>query len=594
MLVALIGHRGSGKSTWLKRFSNFVKAEFVDLDFEISQAANLSLADIFSKYGEKEFRRLEEESFNKIYARSIISSHPIYVAVGAGFEFLLPEDVYTIWIQRELDSSPKAFLDRPRLNNAVTPSQEYMERYAAREKKYASTCYEKICLPEGFPRDLEEDENLIRRLWLGEPVKVNACITLSPNLLHNLAKFDYFLSRRSNWEGVSYELRTDEFNSDEIVKGLSFLKSSVVSYRSLNFKLSPEELKKYNQNILFDWALELGACPWENINIFSLHELQPNESIQGALSRFSEQQGSILKFSPVINSFSDLLAGHEWQQLDPEHRVFLPRSSDGRWLWYRLLMKYHQKLNFIREGRNFIMDQPSLFEWVGFRNERNRFAAIIGDPVNHSLTPSFQAEFFSKIGVPVLRVQLNEKEWSPAVIKILENLGLRYAAITSPLKPLAGELVLLNHSVNTIYYDESKAKWIGVNTDGAGFSLLVNEALEVPNESKVAVWGGSGVLGAVKEKYPHAGFYHASTGQLKAGSEVNPNVVFWAVGRGHMLKGTWPPNHWSPHIVVDLNYSDDSPGREYALLTNAKYVSGLAMFKEQGMRQRDFWSQCER
>jgi hypothetical protein len=40
---------------------------------------------------------------------------------------------------------------------------------------------------------------------------------------------------------------------------------------------------------------------------------------------------------------------------------------------------------------------------------------------------------------------------------------------------------------------------------------------------------------------------------------------------------------------VDLNYRDDSAGKEYALHVKAKYISGLDMFLVQAAGQRKFW-----
>ncbi len=68
----------------------------------------------------------------------------------------------------------------------------------------------------------------------------------------------------------------------------------------------------------------------------------------------------------------------------------------------------------------------------------------------------------------------------------------------------------------------------------------------------------------------------------------SPKVVVWAVGRKRHKN--FPPDSWRPDTVVDLNYSDDSPGKEYAVKIGAKYVSGEIMFKAQAQQQREFWT----
>ncbi|MNT55881.1 hypothetical protein D3C72_1931500 [compost metagenome] len=46
-------------------------------------------------------------------------------------------------------------------------------------------------------------------------------------------------------------------------------------------------------------------------------------------------------------------------------------------------------------------------------------------------------------------------------------------------------------------------------------------------------------------------------------------------------------------MVLDLNYKEDSMGREYAQICGANYTSGVVMFLAQAREQRIFWSQFE-
>ena len=68
--------------------------------------------------------------------------------------------------------------------------------------------------------------------------------------------------------------------------------------------------------------------------------------------------------------------------------------------------------------------------------------------------------------------------------------------------------------------------------------------------------------------------------------------MVWGVGRSNYSKknsAAWPPDSWRPGAVIDLNYSEDSPGREYAQRTVARYFSGLKMFRAQAEAQQRFW-----
>jgi hypothetical protein len=78
-----------------------------------------------------------------------------------------------------------------------------------------------------------------------------------------------------------------------------------------------------------------------------------------------------------------------------------------------------------------------------------------------------------------------------------------------------------------------------------------------------------------------------------------PEVVIWGVGRS-VFSGVFPTESWRPRLVLDLNYAEDSPGREYAqrLLfrrhassgESPRYVSGLGLFEAQAEEQRQFWN----
>lgn len=68
MLVALVGPSGSGKSSIGRALAQSLNWDFCDADREIEARMGLSIAQIFSTYGEGEFRRQEQS-----YLQSLIS-----------------------------------------------------------------------------------------------------------------------------------------------------------------------------------------------------------------------------------------------------------------------------------------------------------------------------------------------------------------------------------------------------------------------------------------------------------------------------------------------------------------------------------------
>ena len=77
--VALVGMMGAGKTSIGKRLAARLDVPFADADHEIEAAADMTVAEIFAKYGEPEFRRLERS----VIAR-LLGEPPHVLATGGG------------------------------------------------------------------------------------------------------------------------------------------------------------------------------------------------------------------------------------------------------------------------------------------------------------------------------------------------------------------------------------------------------------------------------------------------------------------------------------------------------------------------------
>lgn len=100
-IVALLGLRGAGKTTIGKQLARRRHVRFVELDRRIEKAADMSLAELFSLYGEEHYRRLERESL----AQVIAENRSIVLATGGGIVAspetyaLLKQHATTIWLR---------------------------------------------------------------------------------------------------------------------------------------------------------------------------------------------------------------------------------------------------------------------------------------------------------------------------------------------------------------------------------------------------------------------------------------------------------------------------------------------------------------
>jgi shikimate kinase len=77
--IVLVGLMGVGKSTIGRRLGQRLKLDFVDADHEIEQAAGMTIAEMFERYGEEQFRDGER----RVIAR-LMDGTPKVIATGGG------------------------------------------------------------------------------------------------------------------------------------------------------------------------------------------------------------------------------------------------------------------------------------------------------------------------------------------------------------------------------------------------------------------------------------------------------------------------------------------------------------------------------
>lgn len=102
--IVLVGLMGAGKSTVGKRLAKRLGLPFVDSDSAIEDAAGYSAAEVFERFGEKDFRDGER----RLVAR-LVEGHVGVIATGGGVfvdprtRELLNDRAITIWLDAPLD-----------------------------------------------------------------------------------------------------------------------------------------------------------------------------------------------------------------------------------------------------------------------------------------------------------------------------------------------------------------------------------------------------------------------------------------------------------------------------------------------------------
>jgi shikimate kinase len=139
--VVLVGMMGAGKSSIGRRLAHRLAMGFVDADAEIEAAAGMTIAEIFTSYGEPYFRSGEQ----RVIAR-LLESGPQVLATGGG-AFMNAETRgrirtkgVSVWLKAEFDVLMKrvkrrAMGDRPMLQG--DPAQRIRHLMAERYPVYA-------------------------------------------------------------------------------------------------------------------------------------------------------------------------------------------------------------------------------------------------------------------------------------------------------------------------------------------------------------------------------------------------------------------------------------------------------------------------
>jgi XRE family aerobic/anaerobic benzoate catabolism transcriptional regulator len=142
-VVALLGLRGAGKTTVGRRLARRLRVSFVELDRRVEEAANLTLAEIFSLHGEEYYRRLERQALRDI----LDAGARVVVATGGGIVTnpdtlaLLRQRATTVWLKAAPEDHWNRVVkqgDRRPMANHPQAMHDLRALLAAREPLYSS------------------------------------------------------------------------------------------------------------------------------------------------------------------------------------------------------------------------------------------------------------------------------------------------------------------------------------------------------------------------------------------------------------------------------------------------------------------------
>lgn len=105
--IALIGMPGVGKTSVARRINRTWEKEVIDLDVLIEERMNMTIPEIFEKYGEEKFRDVETEVLADISKESgkVIATGGGIITRECNYE-LLRQNSLIVYLYREIDNLP--------------------------------------------------------------------------------------------------------------------------------------------------------------------------------------------------------------------------------------------------------------------------------------------------------------------------------------------------------------------------------------------------------------------------------------------------------------------------------------------------------
>ena len=148
--VTLIGMMGTGKSKFGRQIANILKFNFYDIDHMIEKEFKMTIKELFQKYGEIFFRKIEKRTINNLIFKINKNKEKVIISLGGGgfdneeTRELLLNNTNVIWLNTPVDVLVQRVGDgskRPMIKGRIRDS---IMELLKRRTKYYSLCHNQI------------------------------------------------------------------------------------------------------------------------------------------------------------------------------------------------------------------------------------------------------------------------------------------------------------------------------------------------------------------------------------------------------------------------------------------------------------------
>ena len=148
--VTLIGMMGTGKSKFGRQIANILKFNFYDIDHMIEKEFKMTIKELFQKYGELFFRKIEKKTIKNLISEINNNKEKVIISLGGGgfdneeTRELLLGNTNVIWLNTPVDVLVQRIGDGSKRPMIKGETRESIIQLLNIRKKYYSLCHNQI------------------------------------------------------------------------------------------------------------------------------------------------------------------------------------------------------------------------------------------------------------------------------------------------------------------------------------------------------------------------------------------------------------------------------------------------------------------